>query len=318
MREKRFFLSVFLVFTIIFSFTLVYAEGTKEGTKKEEAEEECYDPDTLVFAALSQERAPVMAERYEELLAYLSKVTGKKIDHYMTTSYAASIEAMLGGFVDLGILGPFAYVLANEKSNGKIEVFTTYTRKGGVIQKPGPIYNAVLVTKKGTGLISIESLKGKTLAFTDAGSTSGYLLPKVFFPDMELGGTPIEKYFGEVVFSGSHDSSLIAVKEEKVDAAFVATGSFERTILRGDVSKGDYNILWWSPDLPMDAWVWNKNLCDPLKEKIKKAFLTFHEIPESEEYFKEVKAVKFIEWTDDKYNPIRKLWEAKKKMEKEK
>lgn len=311
MSNKRVCLLVFLVFTMVFSFTIVYAEGSKE----EMVEGECKDPDVLVFAALSQERAPIMAARYEELLSYLSEVTGKEVNQYMTTSYAASIEAMLGGFVDMGILGPFAYVLANEKSNGKFEVFTCYTRKGGIIQKPGPIYNGVLITKKGSGLTSIEDLEGASVAFTDPGSTSGYLLPNVFFPDQELEGTPIEEYFGETVFTGGHDSSLLAVKEEKVDAAFVATGTFERTILRGDVSKDDYNILWWSPDLPMDAWIWDKNLCDPLKEKIKKAFLTFHEIPESKEFFEEVKAEKFIEWPDKKYDPIRKLWEAKQKQE---
>ncbi len=112
---------------------------------------ECKDPEALTYAAMSQERAPVVAKRVAPLLDYIAKVTGKKVEFYQTTSYAAQIEAMLGGFAEIANFGPFAYVLATEK-DPNIEVFATYTVKAMPehFVPGGPKYVGMLVSKKGS------------------------------------------------------------------------------------------------------------------------------------------------------------------------
>ena len=52
-------------------------------------------------------------------------------------------------------------------------------------------------------------------------------------------------------------------------------------------------------------------------EKIKQAFLTWHEQPESKAFFDSIGATKFVEMKDSDYNVIRELYEAKKKMKTE-
>ncbi len=276
---------------------------------------ECKDPEALTYAAMSQERAPVVAKRVAPLLDYIAKMTGKKVEFYQTTSYAAQIEAMLGGFAELADFGPFAYVLATEKSPN-IEVFATYTVK----EMPehfvpgGPKYVGILVSKKGSKFSSIEKIKGAVAGFPDPGSTSGWLVPSVLFTKKV--GASLESYFGKIVFTGSHDANILGVLEGRIDVGFTWDSAPFRLWKRGEMGKpaDDLNVLWVSPDIPLDPYSYPKDLCPELKEKIKKAFLTWHEQPESKDFFEAIGGTKFVEMKDADYDVIRDLYEAKKKL----
>ena len=74
----------------------------------------------LTFAAIQTEDMAVVASRWQPLIKYMSTRADIDIAYYSTTSYSAVIEAMLSGFVQIAQLGPKAYLIANEKSNGRI------------------------------------------------------------------------------------------------------------------------------------------------------------------------------------------------------
>ena len=56
---------------------------------------------------------------YKPVLDLLSKNTGKKIEFYMPTSYSSVVEALLGKWVDVAVLGPESYVIA--KNQGAVD-----------------------------------------------------------------------------------------------------------------------------------------------------------------------------------------------------
>ncbi|MDH3411276.1 MAG: phosphate/phosphite/phosphonate ABC transporter substrate-binding protein, partial [Gammaproteobacteria bacterium] len=161
---------------------------------------ECLNPEALTFALVPTEETTAELELYKPVTDRMAKLTGKKIQFFMPTSYASVVEALLGGFVHVAVLGPYSYVIANSK-DPKIEVFATYAKKPGHMQEEGPGYRAALISKKGTKFTTIDSLKGATLGLTDPGSTSGNLLPRVVF-SKEV-GVNLDDYFGKVVYTGS-------------------------------------------------------------------------------------------------------------------
>ena len=57
------------------------------------------------------------------------------------------------------------------------------------------------------------------------------------------------------------------MKEGKVDAAFVATHRFDNVIDRGHVKLDDFNVLWKSPVIPQDPFVYRSDLCPELKKR---------------------------------------------------
>jgi len=110
------------------------------------------------------------------------------------------------------------------------------------------------VTHPDSGLNSIQDLlgakgKGRSFAFGDKGSTSGYLIPRHFF--MQQGIDP-EKHFGRVVYT-KHQAIQTQVTAGQIDAGADynrnRTAMIDQGLIRADRSK----IIWQSAPLPNDA-----------------------------------------------------------------
>lgn len=268
----------------------------------------CENPDALTFAIIPTEESVAELQLYKPVTDRLAELTGKKIQFFMPTSYASVVEGMLSGFVHVGVLGPYTYVIANAK-DPNIEVFATYAKRPGHLQEEGPGYRGVLVTKKGSKFTTIESLKGSVLGLTDPGSTSGNLMPRVVFS--ETVGMDLDDYFSKVVYTGSHELSTVAVHQGKVDAAFVATHRFDNVVDKGEVELADFNVLWKSDPIPQDPFVYRNTLCDDIKKNIEDTFLGLKDQPGAKKFLDNVKSNKFVRMTSADYDIIRALKKAK-------
>jgi len=275
----------------------------------------CENPDSLTFAIIPTEESVAELQLYQPVTERLAEMTGKKIEFFMPTSYASVVEGLLSKFVDVAVLGPYSYVIANEKDK-EIEVFATYAKKPGYLQEEGPGYKGVLITKKGSGLKTIESLKGKLVGLTDPGSTSGNLVPRVVFAkevNMDL-----DDFFKKAVYTGSHELSTVAVYQGKVDAAFVASHRFDNVVEKGQVKLEDFNILWSSPPIPQDPFVYRSPLCQDIKDNISKTFLGLKDDPAAQAFLANVKSNTFVAMTSADYDVIRDLKKAKDARKKKK
>lgn len=270
--------------------------------------QECVDPDTLVFSIIPTEETTQEVDLYQPVLQRLKEKTGKPIEFFMPTSYSSVIEAMMNGWVHVGVHGPNSYIVAKEKDPA-LEVFATYAKLEGHLQEEGPGYRAVLITRKDSGFDTIESLRGATVALADPASTSGNLLPRVVFID-EI-DTEFDDYFSRVVYSGGHDLSTLAVKEGRVDAGFVATHRFDNVIDRGLAEMDEFQVIWQSPVIPQDPFVYRGDLCPELKDAIEDTFLSLHEAEDAQTFLENINSRRFVAMEDSDYDIIRQLAAAK-------
>ena len=275
----------------------------------------CENPDSLTFAMVPTEETVAELELYKPVTDRMAKLTGKKISFYMPTSYASVVEGLLSHFVDVAVLGPYTYVIANSK-DPTVEVFATYAKRPGHMQEEGPGYRGVLISKKGTKYTSIKSLKGSLVGLTDPGSTSGNLMPRVAFT--KVIGMDLEKFFSKVVYTGSHELSTVAVVQGKVDAAFVASHRFDNVVNKGEATLEGVNILWQSDPIPQDPFVYRNTLCNDIKANIRETFLDLKGKPGSKKFLDNVKSNTFVEMSSDDYNIIRDLKKAKEERKKKK
>ncbi|MFT5114682.1 MAG: phosphonate transport system substrate-binding protein [Parasphingorhabdus sp.] len=269
---------------------------------------ECENPDSLTFAIIPTEETVAELQLYKPITDRMEELTGKKIEFFMPTSYASVVEGLLSKFVDVAVLGPYSYVIANSK-DADIEVFATYAKKPGYLQEEGPGYRGVLVSKKGSGLKTIEDLKGTLIGLTDPGSTSGNLVPRVVFA--KVIGMDIDDYFKRAVYTGSHELSTVAVHQGKVDAAFVASHRFDNVVSKGEVKLEDYNIIWSSPPIPQDPFVYRSPLCEDIKTNIRNTFLGLKDDPKAQAFLENVKSNTFVAMVSEDYDVIRDLKKAK-------
>lgn len=175
---------------------------------------ECKNPEVLRFSMIPTEETTQELSLYTPMVNQLKAATGKNVEFFLPTSYASVVEAMLGGFVDVGMHGPYSYVIAQEK-DPDLRVVVTYAKHKGHFQEEGPGYKAVLVARADSGYTSVDDLKGTVVGLTDPASTSGNLLPRVGFT--KVIGADLEDYFSRVVYTGGHDLSAVAVLEGQVD-----------------------------------------------------------------------------------------------------
>ncbi|MDX9678121.1 phosphonate ABC transporter substrate-binding protein [Pseudomonas zeae] len=226
--------------------------------------------DKLTIGLIPSEDSQAMIESSKQVLDDLQAKIGMPVVPFVATDYNGIIEALRSGKLDVAYLGPFSYVLATSVAD--VEAFSV-----AVTKKTGQsAYKSVILARKDSGIHSLADLKGHTFAFVDPSSASGHLFPKA---GLEQAGFAPDSLFKRVIFSGSHDASILAVENKKVDAAAVADRIFASAVAKGVVKQDDFEIVWSSKPIPESPMVWRKALDPQLKKKIADALASIKDVP---------------------------------------
>ncbi|MBI1396436.1 MAG: phosphate/phosphite/phosphonate ABC transporter substrate-binding protein [Betaproteobacteria bacterium] len=224
--------------------------------------------DVLNVGLVPAEDPRLMIADNEALIGALRDGVGMDVRPFVATDYNGVIEALRARRLDVALLGPFSYVLA--ASIAAVDPVAVPETK-----RQGASYHSLIVARKDHGIRTLADLKGRTFAFVDPSSTSGHLFPKTGMiragldPDRDL----------RAIFAGSHDASVIAVQNGKVDAAAVADALLDAAIARGMVKADEIVIVWKSDPIPGAPVVMRRDLPEPLKARIRAAFAAMHDIP---------------------------------------
>ncbi len=252
-------------------------------------------PAQLSFGLIPLEQSTETATRFDPFVKYLESKLGLKIRAYYGADYAAIIVGLGARSVDMAYLGPLAYVKAARQSGAQ-----PFARENTL--KTGLGYSGVIVSRADGKIKTLADAKGKSFAFVDPNSASGYLLPMVhFYQDLKINP---QTYFKNVSFLGSHEASIEAVIEGEVQVAATNNREIEIAIRDGEIkSAGDLNILWKSKPIPTSPLVYRKELPESLKAALREATLSFNNKPALERL-----GIKgFVPARDAEYDPIRKL-----------
>ena len=226
---------------------------------------EWIDPSTLIFAYTPVEDPEVYRKVWDDFLKHISVVTGKKVNFFAVQSNAAQIEAMragrlhIAGFntgsnpiaVNCAGFVPFAMMASKQDEFGyEMEI---------IVQADGPIRK-------------IEDLKGRTVAFTDPNSNSGFKAPSAILAAQY--GLLADRDF-KAAFSGKHDNSIIGVANRDYDAAAIANAVMTRMVARKVVDGTKLRSIYKSETFPTTGYGTVYNLKPELATTIREAFFSF-------------------------------------------
>ncbi|MDO4593126.1 MAG: phosphonate ABC transporter substrate-binding protein [Comamonadaceae bacterium] len=224
----------------------------------------------LRVGLIPSEDAQAMIRASTQVMEQLAAKTGMQVKPFVANDYNGVIEALRAGKLDIAYLGPFSYVLAHQIAG--VDAFAV-----AVTKKTGrSAYQSIVIARKDKGLQSLDHLQGRTFAFVDPSSASGHLFPKA---GLMAAGFDTDKGFGRVIFSGSHDASIMAVANNKVDAAAVADRIFDSAIKKGLVKREDFTVIWHSKPIPESPMVWRQSLDAATKQKVAAALAEIKDLP---------------------------------------
>jgi len=234
-------------------------------------------PDKLVLGMVPSREADAIVDSLDPIAAMLSERLLIPVETFVSTNFVGLVEAIGTGRVDIGLFGPAALVQAID-AYGAVPILAS-------VRQGSTTYRAQFNVRCDSGIESFEDLRGRTIAFVDPGSASGYQFPYVTLktthgidPDTEMTS----------VFAGSHDASALAVYNGDVDVSVTfggSPGSDGRETIEGDFPdvKEVVCILGYSDDIPNDGAVVRKDLDPELADQIAQALIDIANTPEGKE-----------------------------------
>jgi phosphonate transport system substrate-binding protein len=179
---------------------------------------------------------------YRPLADYLAKALGRPVQLRTVDTWEGLALSLANGETDMALMGPWGYVLANHRAGAQAVATILYDGK--------PEYRAIIITHPKSGINRLEDLKGRSFAFGDKGSTSGYLIP---FHQFQRMGIDPDRFFGRVLYT-KHQAIETQVTRGELDAGADYNRNRDAMIAEGLIKAEDSKIIWTSAPLPNDAF----------------------------------------------------------------
>jgi len=236
---------------------------------------------------------------YNELLQHISSLINIPVHYIQKESYEEVNQLLNEGAVDFAFICSGAYIDA--KKNNSIKLLTA------PIINNKTFYKAYIITQKDADINEFSDLKGKSFAYTDPLSNTGYIFPQ--YRLMEEGINE-ETFFDKTVFTYGHDLSIQMVNRGIIDAASVHGLIYD--FLEKNNKKKIENIKiiessdWFGiPPIVVPASL------DPKRFRLyQNIFLKLHEDPVGKQILDRLNIQKYTIVDDEIYDSIREIKES--------
>ena len=230
---------------------------------------------TLRIGLLGGENESDRLGRFGAYQALLEETFRVPVRLFPASDYAGVLQAFSARQIEMSSLGASGYAGAWLDTHGGIEPLVVPEESDGSIS-----YISVLVVRADSGITSLGQMRGRSLAWADPNSTSGYLIPRFA---LRQAGIDVEggQYFSRTGFAGGHEQGVVAVLQRQYDGAVTwASGQgseaegYSRGNLHAMVEKRmldmrDLRIIWRSEPIPNGPTAVRTDLPAAFKEDLK-------------------------------------------------
>ncbi|MDQ7784773.1 MAG: phosphate/phosphite/phosphonate ABC transporter substrate-binding protein [Desulfomonilaceae bacterium] len=233
---------------------------------------------------------------YRELLDYLGRKLDTRVELIQRKTYGEVNELLGKGRIDIAFICSGPYAAAKEKYGFKLLVAPEI--------HGSHFYQSYLIVNKSSPYRNLEDLRGKTFAFTDPDSNTGRLVPVYW---LSLSGEHPEDFFGNTVFTYSHDNSIMAVSRGLVDGAAVDGLIWEYVSRTDPELTASTRVIKRSKRYGIPPVVVSPSLSRETGERIRDVFVTAHEDSVGRRILDGLKIDRFIVPRDEWYDPVREM-----------
>ncbi|MFT3808743.1 MAG: phosphate/phosphite/phosphonate ABC transporter substrate-binding protein [Micropepsaceae bacterium] len=229
-------------------------------------------PKWLVSGFSVLETNPARIGALTDYETFIGKEIGIPLRSFRAAGYSGVSLAMMNNQIDFGIMGPANYATIKKEMGDGVDAPLTMAESDGKTS-----YVAVIFVKASSDIHSLDDLKGRTMAFADVNSASGYLVPRYY---LRKEGKDPETFFRRYIFAGGHEQSVSSVLNGTTDAGVTwvsgvgdekkgfTRGILQRMVQAGTLNMDDLRIVWTSGPIPNGPFVMRQGLPADLRQKI--------------------------------------------------
>ncbi len=229
-----------------------------------------------------QKRLDAMAEY---LAAELSEYGVTSVGTIMVETEAEMADLMRAGKVD--ILSETPFMAVGLESEGVVDILMREWKKGV------PEYHSVIVARKDSAVQGLADLAGGHVAFEDAGSTSGYLLPRnaIELAGLDLTrlnepGDPVSSGKVGYFFTGSETGIVEAIHNGTVDAGALSNLDWAESKTVPDELRQDLHIIYETRPVIRSVLMVNASIPAEAQDAIATVLEQMEQTPEGREAMK--------------------------------
>ncbi|MCA9299672.1 MAG: phosphonate ABC transporter substrate-binding protein [Phycisphaerales bacterium] len=252
-------------------------------------------PEVIRVGLIPTEGGADTQERFHPIRDHLRTELDWPVELQTASDYQGVITAMSNDQIEFAWFGAKSYVEAAKRADAEA-LLLELNDKG----ERG--YRSILIVPADSEIRSLADAKGKRFAFTDPNSTSGMVVPQIDIID--LTGMPAEEYFGEVTFSGAHQTSILEVASGKVDIAATNDLDMAKVMLEGRVRPDQVRVIHESDLIPGAPWAGRRELPASLKKAFVDAIMKLNDEPSIKE---RLQNGGYSPVTDEEYDMVRQM-----------
>lgn len=266
----------------------------------------------VTFGIISTDSSTSLKERWQPFLDDMQTATGLKIKAYFAPDYAGVIEGMRFNKVQVAWLGNKSAIEAVDRAGAEVFAQVLYANGGAG-------YKSLIITNVDSPIKSLDDLLKNSHEYSfgmgDPSSTSGFLVPGYYVFAMH--NLDYKTAF-RVVRNANHGANLLAVVNKQVDAATNNTEEMEKLEQTDPKAFAKVRVIWTSPVIPSDPFVWRKDLPADTKNKLKAFIVAYGKDDHEKQIIKNIyNYAGFRASSDAQLLPIRQLelFKEKRKIE---
>lgn len=234
---------------------------------------------------------------YSEIVEYIGTKLDRKVMVEQRENYDEMDRLLESNEVTIAFICSGPYVKDRDKFG--VELLAAPQSYGQ------PFYYAYILVPAGSPAAKFDDLRGKRFAFTDPKSNTGALVP-TYMVAKRFNAKPAD-FFSEVIYSKSHDNSIEAVANNKVDGASVDSLIFDYAVKKKPELAKSIRIIEKSPPYGIPPIVTTKAMDSDLKNRILRILLTMHEDTVGKAVLDAIMVDKFIIPKDSDYDSVREM-----------
>ncbi len=235
-------------------------------------------------------------DQYRQLLAYLARRLGKDLEFVQRKTYGEIDELLGKGLIDIAFICSGPYVSGKDRYGFEIVA---------IPQVHGShFYRAYLIVNKDSAFHQLEDLKGRSFAFTDPESNTGRMVPTYWLAQMH---ERPETFFGSIIYTYSHDNSILAVARGLVDGAAVDGLIWEFYQAKNPAFTSRTRVIKKSEPYGMPPLVASRQLSGGEKARIRELLLGMQQDPEGKRILAELMIDRFLPPQEEWYDSLRQM-----------